>query len=790
MVRFKLFGDYSEKEIKRIIPIAERIEALENDMAALSDYNLKMKTQDFKERLKQGETLDDILVEAFAVVREAAFRVLGMKHYRVQILGGIILHQGRVAEMKTGEGKTLVGTLPVYLNALSGNGVHVITSNEYLAERDMLEMGQVYKFLGLTVDVILNSKSPAERKVAYDCDITYGVNSEIGFDYLRDNMIKNRDERVQRGLNYVLIDEIDSTLIDDARTPLIISGGSKESSEYYFIIDKFVKTLEKDLHYELDEKRKVVTLTSEGIEFTEKTFGIDNYAEMENIKIQHHVTQGLRANYTMRKDVDYIIRDGEILIVDISTGRVMDGRRFSDGLHQAIEAKERVKINEESKTLATITLQNLFRMYKKMSGMSGTVLSEEMEFREIYNVDVIRIPTNRPIQRIDRKHIVYKTVKEKYKAIIDEILTSHEKGQPILVGTSSIEKSEDISALLKRKRISHSVLNAKNHMQEAEIIKNAGIEGSITIATNMAGRGTDIKLTELARKAGGLKVIGTELHDSVRVDNQLRGRSGRQGDVGESVFFVSLEDHIIKNYMTDMHKKVLEKTVINENEPIKENLVLGPVNNAQKAIEGDSYAARKNVVSYDDVLDKQRKIIYNQRNQILDSEDISEFVIGMIDNYTEDIFKKFDEEDTDDIDDIEGIYDIKVEVYKSLSFIHKNISEENFLNITSLEVLEKIISDEMLSLYETAKEKDLEDIRAVEKYILLEIVDESWIDYMSEVDYLKLGIGLRSYNQIDPVLAFQMEASEMFNKMTFDIQKKFIYGLMSYISQKDMVKED
>ena len=777
MGRFKLFGDYSEKEIKKIIPLAEKIEALENEMAALSMRSLKMKTYEFKERLRDGETLDDILVEAFAVVREASFRVLGMKHYRVQILGGIILHQGRVAEMKTGEGKTLVGTLPVYLNALSGDGVHVITSNEYLAERDMLEMGEVYKYLGLTVDVILNGKSPGQRKNAYDCDITYGVNSEIGFDYLKDNMIKNKNERVQRGLNYVVIDEIDSTLIDDARTPLIISGDGKESSDYYFIIDKFVKGLEKDVHYELDEKRKAVTITSEGIELAEKTFGVENYAEMENIKIQHHVTQGLRANFTMRKDVDYIIRDGEILIVDISTGRVMDGRRFSDGLHQAIEAKERVKINEESKTLATITLQNLFRMYKKMSGMSGTVVSEEMEFREIYNVDVIRIPTNRPIQRIDRKHVVYRSVKEKYKAIIDEILLSHEKGQPILVGTSSIEKSEDISALLKRKRVSHKVLNAKNHTQEAEIVKNAGTEGTITIATNMAGRGTDIKLTEKAKLAGGLKVIGTELHDSVRVDNQLRGRSGRQGDVGESIFFVSLEDHIIKNYMADMQKKVLEKTVVEENTPIKEGLVLTPVNNAQKAVEGDGYAARKNVVSYDDVLDKQRKVIYKQRNEVLDSDDIGESVKGMIHNYIQDLFEQYDEK-VKEQDDIEPF---KNELYEELSFMKNILTLDEILSISSIEVLEKLVLEEVLNLYETVKESNKLDVSNTEKIILLTMVDEKWIEYMCEVDYLKLGIGLRSYKQMDPVIAFQIESSEMFNDMTFDIQKGFVKVLMKHI---------
>ena len=774
----KIFGDYNEKEIKKINPIVDKIEALEKEMEALSLRSLKMKTYEFKERLRNGEMLDNILVEAFAVCREASFRVLGMKHYRVQILGGIILHQGRVAEMKTGEGKTLVATLPIYLNALTGKGVHVITSNEYLAERDMLEMGEVYKYLGLTVDVILNDKTPAQRKEAYDCDITYGVNSEVGFDYLRDNMIKNKLERVQRGLNYVVIDEIDSTLIDDARTPLIISGASKESSEYYFIIDKFVKNLEKDVHYEVDDKRKAVTITSEGIEFAEKTFAFENYADMENIKIQHHITQGLRANFTMRKDVDYIIRDGEILIVDISTGRVMDGRRFSDGLHQAIEAKERVKINEESKTLATITLQNLFRMYKKMSGMSGTVLSEEMEFREIYNVDVIRIPTNRPIQRIDRKHIVYRTVKEKYRAIIDEILESHEKGQPILVGTSSIEKSEDISALLKRKRVSHKVLNAKNHLEEAEIVKNAGQEGKITIATNMAGRGTDIKLTEEAKIAGGLKVIGTEIHDSVRIDDQLRGRSGRQGDVGESIFFICLEDHIIKNYMADIHKKVLEKTVVSDNTPIKEGLVLSPVNNAQKAVEGDSYAARKNIVSYDDVLDKQRKIIYTQRNEVLDNEDISEFIKTMINNFVEDLFDSIDGSETE-----EEINICKENIYKSLSFIKDDITLENVLNIDSIEVFENLILDELNNLYDNAKDESNLNIDSLARDFLLTIVDEKWIDYMSEVDYLKLGIGLRSYKQMDPVLAFQMESSEMFNEMTFDIQKEFVKSLMKYIKK-------
>lgn len=771
-----LFGDYSENEIKRINKIVDMIIDLEDNMAELTDEQLKGKTDEFKSRLSNGETLDDILVEAFAVVREAAFRTLGMKHYKVQLIGGIILHQGRVAEMKTGEGKTLVGTLPAYLNALDENGVHIITSNEYLAQRDCEEMGQVHRFLGLKVAVVIHEMDEDERRDAYNCDITYGVNSELGFDYLKDNMVMKKEEKVQRGLNFAIVDEIDSILIDEARTPLIISGDGEEGSDYYIEIDDFVKTLKKEKHYEIDEKKKAITLTDEGIKKVEKHFKIENYGDLENVKIQHHITQSLKANYIMKKDIDYIENEeGEILIVDGFTGRVMEGRRFSDGLHQAIEAKEDVDIEPESKTLATITLQNLFKMYKKLSGMSGTVVSEEKEFREVYGVDVIKIPTNKSIQRIDSEDIVYSTIVGKYKGIADEIEKCYKNGQPVLVGTPSIQKSEDISAILKRRGIPHNVLNAKNHKLEADIVKKAGEIHSITIATNMAGRGTDIKLTNESFERGGLKVIGTERHDSVRVDNQLRGRSGRQGDIGESLFFVSLEDDMIKNNISNKFKSKLDKIEIDKEMPIGYKHINKVVEIAQKYVEGDNFAARKDVVGYDDVLDKQRNIIYKQRNTILEKDDLKDEISKMLEFTVSTLASAY--------------YNGNAKIKKDIDAKIKDIfllKDNERLSLDTQESLEKNLIKKAEVLYDKyKKEIGREKIQEIERESILEAVDKYWIEYLSEVDYLKLGIGLRSMKQQDPVQAFQIEASIMFINTTEVIKiesiKKIFTKLKKYI---------
>ncbi|MGL4850785.1 MAG: preprotein translocase subunit SecA, partial [Clostridium sp.] len=625
-----LFGSYSEREVKRIQPLVNKIEALESTIEVLSDDELKAKTEEFKERLKNGETLDDILVEAFAVVREASWRVLGMKHYPVQLTGGIVLHQGRIAEMKTGEGKTLVATLPAYLNALSGNGVHVITVNDYLAKRDRDQMSELYGFLGLTTGVVVHDISNDERRNAYNCDITYGTNNEFGFDYLRDNMVIYKEERVQRMLNFVIVDEVDSILIDEARTPLIISGAGEKSTEFYKVADFFVKKLVAEEDYTIDEKANAVMLTHHGVEKAEKTFNVDNYADANNMQLQHYVTQALKANYFMRRDKDYMVKDGEVIIVDEFTGRLMEGRRYSDGLHQAIEAKENVKIARESKTLATITFQNYFRMYNKLSGMTGTALTEENEFREIYGLDVIVIPTNKPIARLDSHDIVYKTATGKYNAIIDEIIESNKKGQPVLVGTASIEKSEIIASLLKKRGIPHRVLNAKFHEQEAEIIASAGEYGAVTIATNMAGRGTDIKLGEGVVEAGGLKIIGTERHESRRIDNQLRGRSGRQGDPGHSTFYISLEDDLMRIFMSEKTHAMVDKLGLEEDDAIESKIITRSIESAQKKVEGHNFDIRKNLLGYDDVMNMQREVIYKQRSQVLEGENLREEVSGMI----------------------------------------------------------------------------------------------------------------------------------------------------------------
>ena len=755
--------NYNESELKKINKIVDKIEALDMEISALSNKQLKCKTDEFKKRIKNGESLNDILPEAFAVVREASYRVLGMKHYRVQLIGGVVLHQGRVAEMNTGEGKTLVATCPAYLNALTEQGVHIITSNEYLAKRDCEEMGKLYEFLGISSGVILHENTLDERREIYKKDIVYAINSEIGFDYLKDNMVKSKNERVQRGFNYVIIDEIDSILIDEARTPLIISGDAKDTTEYYVEIDEFVKSLIKNQQYEFDEKKKVVTLSEAGIDKLEEHLDIDNYADEENIKLRHHITQSLKANYAMTKDIDYIESDcGEILIVDILTGRVMEGRRFSDGLHQALEAKEDVDIQPESETLATITLQNLFRSYNKLSGMSGTVATEEEEFRETYGIDVVVIPTNNPVQRIDRKDIVYIDIASKYYAIIDEIIKTHKKGQPVLVGTTSIQKLDDISALLKRRKIPHQILNAKNHAQEAEIVSRAGEIGAITIATNMAGRGTDIKLSEEVKALGGLKVIGTERHDSIRVDNQLRGRAGRQGDPGESVFIVSIEDDMIKNYISEKYKKIISR-LVDEKGLIDSSSAQVAVDSAQRAIEGDNFQGRKDVLGYDDALNKQREVIYNQRNSVLETEEIDELIIPIINSIIDSLVKSIEYNELDR----QYIKDLNV-----FDFIELEVFDNN------IEFMKEIVINKYYDF--SALEGNKQKIRE----ILLSNVDKMWIQYLKDIQVVRQGIVLQSYKQIDPVQVFMIKSSEIFNDMTYSIKKETVKDIFAMIYEQ------
>lgn len=766
----KIFGSYSDREVKRIIPTVNKIMALEDAMAALSDEELKNKTLEFKERLNNGQTLEDILVEAFAVVREASFRVLKMKQYREQLIGGVVLHQGRVAEMKTGEGKTLVATCPSYLNALAGKGVHIITVNDYLANRDKEEMGQVHSFLGLTTGVILHDMKPEERREAYSCDITYGTNSEFGFDYLRDNMVVNPVERVQRGLHYGIIDEVDSIFIDEARTPLIISGQGAKPIDIYKKADRFAKSLKKEEDFIIDEKTKAVMLTEEGISKAEPYYGVEDFTAAENMDIQHHTVIALRANYVMNNGVDYIIRDGEIMIVDQFTGRVMEGRRFSEGLHQAIEAKERVKIMEENDTLATITYQNYFKIYNKLSGMSGTVETEEEEFREIYNVDVVGIPTHKPIARIDRKDIVYKTEYEKFKAVAEDIEATYKKGQPVLAGTASIEKSEILSFLLKKKGVPHEVLNAKNHAKEAEIVARAGEKGAITIATNMAGRGTDIKLGEGVTDLGGLKIIGTERHEARRIDNQLRGRSGRQGDVGESVFYVSLEDEIVVRFAKERLEKLEETLTFTEGQPIEDKRVYELVDIAQTLVESHNFETRKDLVKYDQVLDKQRIVIYDQRNEIVEKEDISENIKVMI----EDVIRtevdlhiinekgKFDEElkmlliTMEDILGIKGI-----------------LKEEDFNSLNDEEIKNTLV-EMAIKEYEEKVQLVGEGFKLLEKNILLKTVDRRWVEHIDTVNNLKKYISLQAYNQKDPVVIYQLESSNVFEDTIYGMKREVV----------------
>lgn len=782
----KIFGDYSDKEIKRINPIVDKIEALDGTMQKLSDEELRNKTVEFKERLQRGETLNDILPEAYAVVREAAVRVLGQKHYRVQLIGGVVLHQGRIAEMKTGEGKTLVATLPSYLNALTGKGVHIVTVNDYLAKRDRNWMGQIHEFLGLTVGVITHDMDNVERRAAYNCDITYGTNNELGFDYLRDNMVVYKEEMVQRELNYAIVDEVDSILIDEARTPLIISGAGEKSTHLYQYADSFVKILRKDEDFEVDEKQHAVTLTESGVEKAEKYFNIENYGDADNMEIQHHVIQALKAHNTMKRDIDYVVKDGEVIIVDEFTGRLMQGRRYSDGLHQAIEAKEGVKVERESKTLATITFQNYFRLYSKLAGMTGTAQTEEVEFQEIYGLDVIVIPTNKPMARNDMPDVVYKSEKGKFNAIINEIVETHKIGQPTLVGTISIEKSEIISDLLKKRGVPHQVLNAKYHEREAEIISHAGERGMVTIATNMAGRGTDIKLGEGVVELGGLKIIGTERHESRRIDNQLRGRAGRQGDPGSSRFYISLEDDLMRLFGSERLQNVVEKLGLPEDEPIESKMVSNAIEQAQKKVEGNNFDVRKSLLQYDNVMNTQREIIYGQRSQVLNGENIKDFILSMIKNIIEAVVNAHtgDEKQRDEWD-IKGL--IK---YLENIFLPKGLVKAEELSGMSKDKMVEILTDISNKLYEKKEaEFEPEQMREVERVILLRAVDLKWIDHIDAMDQLKQGIGLRAYRQRDPVQEYQIEGMNMFDEMIYNIKEDAIKYLFRVRPERKVERE-
>ncbi|ADL43150.1 preprotein translocase, SecA subunit [Caldicellulosiruptor obsidiansis OB47] len=780
----KLIGSYSEREIKKILPIIDKIESLAPEYEKLTDAELRQKTDIFKQRLQNGETLDDILPEAFAAVREAAWRTLKMRHFRVQLIGGVVLHQGRIAEMKTGEGKTLVATLPAYLNALEGKGVHIVTVNDYLARRDAEWMGPIYNFLGLSVGVIVHGLTHEERKKAYHCDITYGTNNEFGFDYLRDNMAIYKEELVQRELNYAIIDEVDSILIDEARTPLIISGPAEKSTDLYKRADNFVRRL-KPLYYNSDddkqmpdttgydyivnEKRHTVSLTEEGIKKAEKYFGVGNLADPENATLHHHIIQALKAHALMKRDRDYVVKDGQVIIVDEFTGRLMYGRRFSEGLHQAIEAKEGVRIERESKTLATITFQNYFRLYKKLAGMTGTAKTEEQEFREIYKLDVIEIPTHKPMIRIDHPDKVYKTEKAKFDAIVQEIVETHKKGQPVLVGTVSIEKSEMLSEMLKKHGIKHEVLNAKHHEKEAMIIAKAGQKGAVTIATNMAGRGTDIVLGEGVAELGGLKVIGTERHESRRIDNQLRGRAGRQGDPGESRFYVSLEDDLMRLFGSERIKNLVESLGLPDDQPIEHKLLSDAIEKAQKRVEARNFEIRKHLLQFDDVLNKQREIIYSQRRKVLEGENLRDSILGMIDELVDYKIKVYTGESPHPEDwDIKGLLqDLK------FIFLDSELSEQDAKNMTKQELKEKLISIAK-EKYEKKEQEVGELMRELERVVLLRVVDMHWMEHIDAVEQLREGISLRAIGQKDPVVEFRFEAFEMFDEMIKRIQEDTI----------------
>ena len=855
----KIFKSYSEKEVKRVMPLVDQINGLEESISKLTDEELRAKTTEFKGRLANGETLDDLLPEAFAVVREASKRVLGLRHFDVQLIGGIILHQGRIAEMKTGEGKTLVATLPAYLNALSGEGVHIITVNDYLAKRDSEWMGKVYRFLGLSVGLIIAGMKPNEKQDAYNCDITYGTNNEFGFDYLRDNMVIYKNQLVQRKLSYAIVDEIDSILIDEARTPLIISGRANKSSDLYKKADSFVRKLQakviveedvkdeaqaednENYDYIVDLKAKSATLTQKGIAKAEEEFHLENFNDIENSELVHNVNQALRAYGIMKKDIDYIVKDGEVLIVDEFTGRIMYGRRYNNGLHQAIEAKEQVKIADESKTLATITFQNYFRMYEKLSGMTGTAMTEESEFQEIYKLDVIEIPTNKPLARIDDPDIIYKNEDAKFRAVIEDIKESHAKGQPVLVGTVSIEKSEKLSRLLDKEGIKHTVLNAKQHEKEAEIVAQAGKYGAVTIATNMAGRGTDImlggnseylakqemkrlgysdelieqatafnetteqeildaraKFKELENKfdeeikeekqkvidAGGLKIIGTERHESRRIDNQLRGRSGRQGDPGESKFYIGLDDDLMKIFGGNAITKVYDTLGADENMPIQSRMISSAVENAQKKVEGKNFSIRKNVLNYDDVMNTQREIIYKQRREVLDGENIKNNVLSMMDATVEAIVSAYAEDENVNIDEA-----LLLEIDTTLGLSKETLGLNEGDKVKVNELTDKVTE----AVHKKYEEKEAmvgaDDLREIERVITLKVVDDQWMEHIDNMDELKNGIGLRAYGQKDPVVQYRIEGFDMFDEMVNNI-KIDITKSMLHLERADNVQRE
>lgn len=772
----KIFGNLNDKEVKKLMKIVDEIEALEPTMKALNDEQLQGKTPEFKERIKNGESLDQILPEAFAVVREAAVRVIGQRHFRVQLLAGIVLHQGRIAEMKTGEGKTLVATLPLYLNALEGKGANLVTVNDYLAKYHSEWMGKIYNFLGLSVGLIVHGVEGEDKKKAYAADITYGTNNEFGFDYLRDNMVIYKEQMVQRELNYALIDEVDSILIDEARTPLIISGVGEKSTQLYYIADNFVKGLRNEDDFTIDEKAHTVILTEQGIEKAERFFNIDNFGDAENIEINHHINQALKARNLMKRDIDYVIKDGEIVIVDEFTGRLMFGRRYSEGLHQAIEAKEGVKVERESQTLATITFQNYFRMYSKLAGMTGTAKTEEDEFRAIYNLDVVEIPTNKPVQRKDYSDAVYKNKTGKFNAVVREIESLHQKGQPVLVGTISIENSEMLSGMLKRKGIPHEVLNAKQHEKEAEIVAQAGQRGAVTISTNMAGRGTDIMLGEGVQDLGGLMIIGTERHESRRIDNQLRGRSGRQGDPGASRFYVSLEDDLMRLFGSEKLVGIVENLGMDEEMNIEHPLLSKSIENAQKKVEGRNFDIRKHVLQYDNVMNKQREVIYSQRRMVLMGDSIKENVIDMIKDIINDsvasytVGSEYQEEW-----DLKGL----IEFLQSIFLPRNTFAEEQLLSYTR-EELAKQLTQKAMNLYEEKEQQiGIETMRELERVILLKVVDTKWIDHIDAMDQLKEGIGLRAYGQQDPVQAYQVEGYDMFLQLINSIKEDTVRYILN-----------
>jgi len=791
----KVFGSYSEKEVKRVIPIADRIEALEPEMEKLSDDELKSKTEEFRNRLQNGETLDNILPEAYAVVREASRRTIGLRHFKVQLIGGIILHQGRISEMRTGEGKTLVSTLPAYLNALEGRGVHIVTVNDYLAQRDAEWMGKVHEFLGLSVGVILHDMEKDERRAAYECDITYATNNELGFDYLRDNMVVYKEQLVQRELYYAIIDEVDSVLVDEARTPLIISGDSGKSTQLYRVADSFVRNLKRgrilneeealnaitrtdiieEGDYVVDEKAKSVSLTEEGVLKAERFFSIDNLADPENLEFQHHINNALKAHANMHRDKDYVVQEDEIIIVDEFTGRLMPGRRYSDGLHQAIEAKENVKVKRESKTLATITFQNFFNKYNKKSGMTGTALTEEGEFRDIYKMDVVAIPTNMPVIREDHPDLVYRTEAGKFRAVVNDIEESNAKGQPVLVGTITIDKSEELSALLKRKGIRHQVLNAKFHAMEAEIVAKAGERGAVTIATNMAGRGTDIKLGDGVQSLGGLKIIGTERHEARRIDNQLRGRSGRQGDPGESRFYISLEDDLMRLFGSERVMKMVDAMGMDEDEPIEHSILSKAIENAQKKVEGNNFGIRKHLLEYDQVMNEQREVIYGERNRVLMGEDLKASILGMLKTVLDRAVELYAGES-----DIPEEWDANSLNENLLPIYHKQVLDltEEDKNSLTKEIMKERLYKEAEAIYEKREaEFTPERMRELERIIMLRVIDQRWTDHIDDMDQMRQGIGLRAYAQRDPLVEYKFLGYEMFEELRQNIQKETIRGL-------------